>query len=333
MLSAMCSGLEYTGYEPATETYNNLCIFRDYLKDKTRGTAFLHNIPFEESEPTENYYSFSFSSPPYYDFEQYTSEDSQSIIKYPSYPLWLDRFWKKSIEKACNALVIDGYFGVCVSSYLHQEMITTTFDKCKEMGFYLVEDYKAVFPNILKGGERYECVFIFSRKGSNLKAKFWPVSNINTFSIRETSILSSTPKRSRRSIPGFKWKDIEEKFKEESQKRGVSREVYKEANIIGASSSVIEHHYGTWNKFIEACGLVPQYVAETPDTIISNYFQECLVQNKVLSFYEYGKIRGANYTLKMKRLFNAGKKYASLKEELFRVALDKDSQISFLGKI
>ena len=72
---------------------------------------------------------------------------------------------------------------------------------------------------------------------------------------------------------------------------------------------------------------------DTPDKVISEYFQECHTQNKVLSFYEYGKIRGANYTLKMKRLFNAGKKYASLKEELFEVALKKDSQQYFICRL
>lgn len=74
-------------------------------------------------------------------------------------------------------------------------------------------------------------------------------------------------------------------------------------------------------------------VIETPFKIVSDYFKECLTQNKTLSFYEYGKIRGGNYALKMKRLFNSGKKYNSLKEELFRVALDNYSQLVFLGKM
>ena len=332
MLSAMCSGIEYTGYEPATETYNNLCEFRDYLKDRTTGISFLHNIPFEESSPAENYYSFSFSSPPYYDFEWYSSEETQSIVKYPSYQLWLNDFWKKSIEKACNALVIGGYFGVCVSSYLHPEMITTTFDKCKEMGFYLVEDYKAVFPNILKGGERYESIFIFSKKGNNLKAKFWPVSDGNLVPVQETSILSNIHRRSRRSIPIFKWKEIEEKFKEVSLKMGLSRETYKDSYLLGAPSHVIERHYGTWNNFIKVCGLVPQYVVDTPLSIVFEYFKECMSQDKILSFYEYGKIRGNKYTLKMKRLFNAGKKYNHLLDELKQVALNKDAWDDFLKK-
>lgn len=71
-------------------------------------------------------------------------------------------------------------------------------------------------------------------------------------------------------------------------------------------------------------------IVQTSIEIISEYLQECLIQNKALSFYEYGKIRGSNYTLKMKRLFNAGKKYSSKKEELFRVALLIDSHKSFL---
>lgn len=95
----------------------------------------------------------------------------------------------------------------------------------------------------------------------------------------------------------------------------------------------IERAFGSWNNFIKACGLVPQYEAETPSEIVSEYFKECHTQNKALSFYEYGKIRGNNYTLKMKRLFNAGKKYASFKGELSLVALDKTRQESFLKRM
>jgi hypothetical protein len=71
-------------------------------------------------------------------------------------------------------------------------------------------------------------------------------------------------------------------------------------------------------------------VIETPYEIVFEYFKECIIQNKALSFYEYGKIRGNNCTLKMKRLFNAGKKYALLKEELFRVAISDENHEDFL---
>jgi hypothetical protein len=74
-------------------------------------------------------------------------------------------------------------------------------------------------------------------------------------------------------------------------------------------------------------------VVDTPLEIVLEYLQECLVQNKALSFYEYGKIHGNNYTLKMKRLFNAGKKYSHLKELLFQVAVDTRKQEDFLKNL
>jgi hypothetical protein len=106
----------------------------------------------------------------------------------------------------------------------------------------------------------------------------------------------------------------------------------KLSQMFGVSEPVI----GRW---VKDANLERSYVEkserviETPSKIVSEYFQECLTQNKVLSFYEYGKIRGNNYTLKMKRLFNAGKKFSHLKEELFRVALDVLTQDNFLEKI
>ena len=123
----------------------------------------------------------------------------------------------------------------------------------------------------------------------------------------------------------------EELFKKYAIDKGVSRETYD--GLLGIPTHCIEYKYGGWNNFIKACGLSPQYEAEIPVKIVSDYFQECIKKNKALSFYEYGKIRGNNFTLKMKRLFNAGKKYSYLKEELFMVSLNSEKHMEFLGKL
>jgi len=71
-------------------------------------------------------------------------------------------------------------------------------------------------------------------------------------------------------------------------------------------------------------------VAESPKQVVSDYFEHCLSGAKAYSFYEYGKIRGQKYDTKMRRLFNKGKKYYTLKGALFEAALDVSKQSSFI---
>lgn len=329
MLGAVSLGLEYTGYEPSSETYLNALKFKEYLSSRTSGVANIYNIPFEDADVKEDYYSFAFSSPPYYDFENYTGEGTQSIIKYSTFGEWIKGFWEKTIERSCLSLVKDGFFGVCYSCFLHQDVIKVTFDKCSELDFHLNQEFKALFPNVLKDGGRYERIFIFSKNKKNISYSY--SSDINIEYTKKEDVVPDVIRHiSRDPVPNFKWELVKSTFIKVSSSYGVSRDSYEENGIEGIPTHCIEYKYGGWNNFIKACGLVPQYEAETPNKIVSEYFKECLIQNKALSFYEYGKIRGANYTLKLKRLFNAGKKFSHFKENLFQVAVDTSKQDGFL---
>jgi hypothetical protein len=124
--------------------------------------------------------------------------------------------------------------------------------------------------------------------------------------------------------------NAQKKIVELSKTRGVSRDNYSD-NVLGMSTSNLESHYGTWNKFVIAAGLEPGYVAHEPYEHVRDYLKVCLEQNKVLSFYEYEKITG-NPSTRFKRLFNFGKPYNNLKEELFNIALKKDLHETFLQK-
>ena len=71
-------------------------------------------------------------------------------------------------------------------------------------------------------------------------------------------------------------------------------------------------------------------IVQPPVDIVQEYLNKCVEKRAALSFYAYGKICGGNYTLKMKRLFNSGKRFNSLREELFKIALHPELHGSFL---
>jgi len=124
--------------------------------------------------------------------------------------------------------------------------------------------------------------------------------------------------------------EAQHKLIDMSKERGVSRNNYKDG-ILGVPTHVLEKKYGTWNNFIGACGLEPGYTSKEPSDHVKDYFQACVSKNKILSFYEYEKVTG-NPCTRLKRLFNKGKPYNSLIEDLYKVALFPDQWPEFLFK-
>jgi hypothetical protein len=50
-----------------------------------------------------------FTSPPYFDREQYSDDDAQSFKSYPLYHDWRDNFLRPTLENAYNSLKSDRY--------------------------------------------------------------------------------------------------------------------------------------------------------------------------------------------------------------------------------
>jgi 16S rRNA G966 N2-methylase RsmD len=99
MLGA-CSveGVRYTGIEPCVKTYDGLCSIRDKLK---LADVELINKPAEralyEDIPEDTKFDMALTSPPYYNLELYSDEDTQSL-SYGTYEQWIEKFMKPVIE-------------------------------------------------------------------------------------------------------------------------------------------------------------------------------------------------------------------------------------------
>jgi len=104
-------GTEYHGFDP------NLKLKDKY--DKIIKTydlnAKIENIPFEDSVLQDNYYDIMFSSPPYFNRETYSLDNTQSSIRYNSINDWMNGFLLKSINKIYNALKKSGILAINIS--------------------------------------------------------------------------------------------------------------------------------------------------------------------------------------------------------------------------
>ena len=94
MVGTTCIGnSHYTGCEPCVNTFNGL---NNIITDlELESQTLIINKPVEEvldNELKDKRFDCCLTSPPYYDLEIYSDEDTQSINKFPTYKLWLDNF-------------------------------------------------------------------------------------------------------------------------------------------------------------------------------------------------------------------------------------------------
>lgn len=135
---------EYVGIDPNTaDSCNKFILYMGrYFTNKK---AYVNKIGSEdftiENYPQyENYFDISFTSPPYFDIERYSDDITQSHIKFNTYDLWVDGFYRNTIYNSCNALKLDGVFAVNISWVDDIKEYTEEF--LNDCGFYIIKEDK-----------------------------------------------------------------------------------------------------------------------------------------------------------------------------------------------
>lgn len=109
MLGSIAAGAySYIAFEPNTETYENLLRLVDFLnlRDKVR-------IYKDSALNMKNYgiknIDVVLTSPPYFDLEVYSHEDTQSINGCSSYKMWVEKFLEPLVSGTIETLKPNGW--------------------------------------------------------------------------------------------------------------------------------------------------------------------------------------------------------------------------------
>lgn len=114
-VSTICNN--YECYEPSTRTYSGLLKLGDWIKKMNNGfNPIVNCLPFEDSNLENESYDFALTSPPYYDTEDYSDEQTNSKNRYKSFESWCDGFYLPMIQKTMNALKSNRYFVLNIGS-------------------------------------------------------------------------------------------------------------------------------------------------------------------------------------------------------------------------
>ena len=122
----------YCCFEPSTKTYNGLLRLNDFIKNLNHSfNAEVQCLPFEESMLEDCSFDFALTSPPYYDTEDYSDEETNSKNRYKTFDDWCDFFYIPFIKKTMDALKDGKVFVLNIGSRIYplNEVLLDNFSK------------------------------------------------------------------------------------------------------------------------------------------------------------------------------------------------------------
>ena len=153
----------YIGTEPSSRTYDGLLKIREdfkYLGKKVE----IHKLGSEVFQPDKESLDLCFTSPPYFDTEKYSGEDTQSYVKFPTKDDWVDGFLRKTIENCYYGLKKGGYMLYNIANTSKYKFIEEeTVKISKELGFIQEDTLQLTLSSVMGAGYKYEPIFVFKK--------------------------------------------------------------------------------------------------------------------------------------------------------------------------
>ena len=126
-------------------------------------TVELHQMGSEEFRPDANSVDLCFTSPPYFDWEKYSEEDTQSYKKYPTSEEWLNGFLFDTIKNCHYGLKPGGILAMNVANTKRIKNFETETNRlAMEAGFYYQDTWKLQLSS-QQGAPKYEPIFLFKK--------------------------------------------------------------------------------------------------------------------------------------------------------------------------
>ena len=165
---------KYIGTEPASKTFDGLTAMSAELPSMAEQLGGepteveLHKIGSENFVPDRGSIQMAFTSPPYYNAEEYSSERTQSFVKFPTKEAWLEGFMGATLSNAHLGLAASGILAVNIANVKTYPNLTEDFLwLARRCGFRHVETLRlalAAMPGTRKGSPyKYEPVYVFDK--------------------------------------------------------------------------------------------------------------------------------------------------------------------------
>jgi len=163
LLGAMTSGVvgKYIGTEPCLRTFNGLISMQKELPNDLK---FDINMVGSENFIPKEVVDLCFTSPPYFDTEKYSDENTQSYIKYSSNKDWNNNFLGETIKNCMKCLRPKGFMVVNIANVKTHKNLESDFVEISiKNGFRHIDTMRLSLSSISSGGYKYEPVFVMQK--------------------------------------------------------------------------------------------------------------------------------------------------------------------------
>ena len=162
LLGSIAADVNYIGTDPCTETFEGLKQIKEDWGSSNR-TIELYQMGSEEFWPDMNTIDLCFTSPPYFDWEKYSEEETQSYKKYPTSEEWLNGFLLDTIDKCHHGLKLGGILALNVANTRRiKNFEDETLRLAKMIHFKHIDTWKLQLSS-QQGTPKYEQIFIFQK--------------------------------------------------------------------------------------------------------------------------------------------------------------------------
>lgn len=156
---------EYVGCEPSTKTYEGLQLLNNDLSGLNKVVTIVKSGSEIKLNGFDEYFDLCFTSPPYFDTEKYSTEETQSYIKYPELERWLDGFLKDTINNCYQYTKPNGYTIINIANTPRYDILEQkTIETALSSGFKHVDTLFMELSSVSKNkGRKTEPIFVFQK--------------------------------------------------------------------------------------------------------------------------------------------------------------------------
>lgn len=155
----------YVGVEPSTKTYEGLWELDKALRNicGIKKNIGLYKIGSEDFLLDDVKFDLCFTSPPYFDREKYSTEETQSYIKFPTQPEWMHGYLIRTLENCWYMLKDNGYLVINIADVRTYPGLVKDFLYFVKDMYKLIDQYKYALSGMFRYGFKYESIFVFEK--------------------------------------------------------------------------------------------------------------------------------------------------------------------------
>ena len=164
----------YIGVEPNTETVNYLNYLNDVIDEATGVRGTIIQSVSEQYQPED--IDLAFSSPPYFNLEKYSNEETQCMVQFKTEDEWFEGYVAPTMENIKRGLNDDGIFATNIADYKSYdrkepyEVVQRWIQTAEKVGFkydgvikMMLNTRPGVGNDRKEGREKWEGVYVFRK--------------------------------------------------------------------------------------------------------------------------------------------------------------------------